>query len=633
MLWAVSCLASADFELGVNVRHIRPDGEYSIFPVADGDVVRSGDEFQVRLKAGAPAYLYVLIYSSSGNADLLHPLSGRAGDAWFEAGMEKVVPSADGAFSLDDNVGTESVYALSTGRPIIQVNQLLQQIERAGSAEKIASVIGKVTPAWRKVDLSHLEAGVIEDIALASGIGPDAGSGHDFGRSFFDQLPAGGTAAPPAAQGGVAAAGRRKAARPPPAALFAGHRSSDPVEQEVLSGVGSRIAAIFDPGGKQEPAIAPTAATAPAIDQPQSLAEAFPEREGGEKPGWRNPDAAVAEPVPGSVTGGDSRGEEGGSGILAWVGKVASGAVREPEPESEPQPQPQPEPEPEPEPEPVPAPASTLSSEPAPEPAPAPEPGPEPGPGPEPELAPVPEPVPAPEPSPALEPAPEPATAHGPGAAPDTASGNGFGLSLTSSLRNEVADRPGLAEQAVVQVASGKRSGVGVVIGDDGTVLTHWHVIRGQDRASVIAGVAGADGRVAEQTYPARVLRHQQFTDLALLRVESLAGAVKPVTLAPVEGLVEGATVSMIGYESSIERVRASGVLAGARPRFSWFSGANVIHNGHVVIARLDTPQAGEGALFNARAQLLGLSAFTSKNSNHYYAVSAEAIKAFLAGR
>ncbi|NJL59737.1 MAG: DUF4384 domain-containing protein [Desulfobacteraceae bacterium] len=86
----------------------------SEFEVKEGSVLKSGDHFNIRLISNKDAYLYVLLYDSSGEITALFS------DNKVSAGKTIVIAnSEDGSeLMLDDTVGDETLYFLTSDLPI-----------------------------------------------------------------------------------------------------------------------------------------------------------------------------------------------------------------------------------------------------------------------------------------------------------------------------------------------------------------------------------------------------------------------------------------------------------------------------------------------------------------------------------
>jgi S1-C subfamily serine protease len=181
------------------------------------------------------------------------------------------------------------------------------------------------------------------------------------------------------------------------------------------------------------------------------------------------------------------------------------------------------------------------------------------------------------------------------------------------SLREIYAERsPGVVEvRATGDGASGdgpgglpdgQRSaaqGSGVVIDEEGRILTNAHVIDGQDSVTV----AFADGRTAR----ARVLGKDDSTDLALLDVDLPASALEPVPLGSSAALQVGDWVLAIGAPFGYDLSASVGIVSGLDRQIQ-------SPNGFTISGAIQTDAAinhgsSGGALLDDRGRLIGITA------------------------
>lgn len=97
--------------------------------------------------------------------------------------------------------------------------------------------------------------------------------------------------------------------------------------------------------------------------------------------------------------------------------------------------------------------------------------------------------------------------------------------------------------------------GTGVVVQDDGTILTNLHVVAGSERTIVVF----ADGTESD----ADVIGVQPENDLAVIRARQLPDDLLPATLRSTSGLREGDRVIAVGYPFGIGPSVSAGVISG----------------------------------------------------------------------
>lgn len=117
-----------------------------------------------------------------------------------------------------------------------------------------------------------------------------------------------------------------------------------------------------------------------------------------------------------------------------------------------------------------------------------------------------------------------------------------------------------------------KRStGTGVVIVDNGTILTNFHVVSGAKKLKVTF----ADGSESEATVVGVELQH----DLAVLRAKTVPDDLKAATMRSTADLNPGDEVIAVGYPFGIGPSVSGGVVSGLRREFRSQQGARKLTN------------------------------------------------------
>jgi S1-C subfamily serine protease len=113
--------------------------------------------------------------------------------------------------------------------------------------------------------------------------------------------------------------------------------------------------------------------------------------------------------------------------------------------------------------------------------------------------------------------------------------------------------------------------GTGVVIVDNGTILTNLHVVSGADRIQVVF----ADGTESE----AVLVNAQPRNDLAVLRARTLPDDLQPATLRSTSDLVPGEPVVAVGFPFGIGPSVSAGVVSGLNREFRSPEGRQILTN------------------------------------------------------
>ncbi len=113
--------------------------------------------------------------------------------------------------------------------------------------------------------------------------------------------------------------------------------------------------------------------------------------------------------------------------------------------------------------------------------------------------------------------------------------------------------------------------GTGVIIVDDGTILTNLHVVAGSARTVVVF----SDGTES----PADVIGIQPENDLAVIRARILPDDLIPATIRSTGGLHMGDRVVAVGYPFGIGPSLTSGVISGFGREYVTASGHRIMTN------------------------------------------------------
>jgi S1-C subfamily serine protease len=113
--------------------------------------------------------------------------------------------------------------------------------------------------------------------------------------------------------------------------------------------------------------------------------------------------------------------------------------------------------------------------------------------------------------------------------------------------------------------------GSGVVIHENGTILTNLHVVQGADRVKV----EFFDGLVSE----ARVVSVQAENDLAVLRAKAIPDDLIAATMRSTGDLMPGDRVVAVGFPFGIGPSVSSGVVSGLKREFRSPEGKRTLSN------------------------------------------------------
>ena len=140
--------------------------------------------------------------------------------------------------------------------------------------------------------------------------------------------------------------------------------------------------------------------------------------------------------------------------------------------------------------------------------------------------------------------------------------------------------------------------GTGVVIKDDGTILTNFHVIAGAKKLRVTF----FDGTEAEAT----VIGTQPEKDLAVLKPQKIPDDLEPAVLGSSQQLASGDGVVAVGFPFGIGPSVSAGVVSGLNRQFKTPDGKQVL-TGLIQFDAAANPGNSGGPLVNMSGEVVGI--------------------------
>ncbi len=191
----------------------------------------------------------------------------------------------------------------------------------------------------------------------------------------------------------------------------------------------------------------------------------------------------------------------------------------------------------------------------------------------------------------------------------------------------------GAIPRALVLIVTPSGVGSGVVVDDQGHVLTNWRTVNGFRRVTVWFKAPGSGSADLSAQYTAKVVRVNRSSDLALMKLDSLPEGVQPVTLTEGTNPERGEVVYLVGHFGTSSWRYAPGRFVTFKDRHSWLTEGRYVHKAAVLRTRMGSrPASPGGAMLNGQLEMVGLNAQVAKRSPDVYAVNADSIRMFLAG-
>jgi S1-C subfamily serine protease len=148
------------------------------------------------------------------------------------------------------------------------------------------------------------------------------------------------------------------------------------------------------------------------------------------------------------------------------------------------------------------------------------------------------------------------------------------------------------------KMAEGVASGSGVVLDDEGHVLTNNHVVEGGEEIQVSFE---SEGRM----YPAEVVGTEPNSDLALLKVDAPASKLHPLKLGDSSKMEVGDPVVAIGNPFDLQRTVTSGIVSALQREIQAPDGVTI--NNVIQTDAAINPGNSGGPLINGNGEVIGI--------------------------
>lgn len=187
------------------------------------------------------------------------------------------------------------------------------------------------------------------------------------------------------------------------------------------------------------------------------------------------------------------------------------------------------------------------------------------------------------------------------------------------------------AAPSVVLVVTNEGIGSGSVLDKSGHVLTNWHVIKGYERVVVFFKPEKDIKLKKENAYTAKVIKVDEVSDLALLKIERPPSKLPMVKLGSMQDVEVAQEVHAIGHPEGEIWTYTKGIISQVRPEYEWSYDNRIKHRTKVIQTQTPiNPGNSGGPLLNDRAEIIGVNSFTKRGEGLNFAVAVDVIKRFL---
>ena len=168
----------------------------------------------------------------------------------------------------------------------------------------------------------------------------------------------------------------------------------------------------------------------------------------------------------------------------------------------------------------------------------------------------------------------------------------------------------------------------------EGNLLTNWHVVQGYDSVYVIfKPKKGIELKNEELVYVAKVIKVDQVTDLALLKIEDPPHNFSTLKLGNIEDVDVAQDVHAIGHPGGNVWTYTTGTISQIRPNYEIPHDIMTFKSNVIQTQTPINPGSSGGPLLNNNAEIVGINTFYIKGDGLNFAVSVDVIKEFLERR
>lgn len=162
--------------------------------------------------------------------------------------------------------------------------------------------------------------------------------------------------------------------------------------------------------------------------------------------------------------------------------------------------------------------------------------------------------------------------------------------------------------------------GSGVVLTDDGYIITNYHVVSGADALKVT---------IEGETYDAEVVGSDPSSDIAVVKAKDASG-LTPIEIGDSDDLIIGEWVMTIGSPFGLEQSVATGIVSAtsrsqimdsSTDQYGQSSGETTIYPNMIQTDAAINPGNSGGALVDADGKLIGINTLITSYSGNYSGV------------
>jgi len=163
----------------------------------------------------------------------------------------------------------------------------------------------------------------------------------------------------------------------------------------------------------------------------------------------------------------------------------------------------------------------------------------------------------------------------------------------------------------VLVVTANDTMGSGVVLSNNGLIVTNWHVVENETRVGIIFKEATRQDKISlkkEDIFIAKVLKTDPVRDLALLQIVSIPPSLTVLRLGSISQVEVGEDVFAISHPVGLLWSYTEGVISQIRPNYVMKTREGTTHRAtYIQTQTVISEGSSGGALFNYDGQLIGI--------------------------
>jgi S1-C subfamily serine protease len=184
---------------------------------------------------------------------------------------------------------------------------------------------------------------------------------------------------------------------------------------------------------------------------------------------------------------------------------------------------------------------------------------------------------------------------------------------------------------AVVFVLTENNFGSGAIVDKEGHVITNWHVVKDNPSVVVVFKPKNSAELKKELAFSAKVVKVDQVSDLALLKINTPPKTLKHIRLGNSSNLAAGQDVHAIGHPNGEIWTYTKGFISQVRAKYEWRTEEGLVHHAKVIQTQTPiNPGSSGGPLLSDQGSLIGINSFQISGQGLNYAVAVDEIQKLL---